>query len=61
MKLAQGFAKANREAIARAITDNMRFEEMDRFDTVHNYIDTDNLILRKGAAQKGERLLSQLT
>ncbi|CAH2716190.1 RNA-splicing ligase RtcB [Neobacillus rhizosphaerae] len=59
MKLAQSFAKANREEIARSITDNMGFEEMDRFDTVHNYIDTDNLILRKGAvsAQKGERLI----
>ncbi|MFZ7946175.1 RtcB family protein [Neobacillus sp. 19] len=59
MKLAQSFAKANREEIARAITDNMGFKEVDRFDTVHNYIDTDNLILRKGAvsAQKGERLI----
>jgi RNA-splicing ligase RtcB len=59
MKLAQSFAKANREEIARSITENMGFEEMDRFDTVHNYIDTDNLILRKGAvsAQKGERLI----
>ncbi|MCH1624381.1 RtcB family protein [Ferdinandcohnia quinoae] len=59
MKLAQAFAKANREEIARAITDNMGFEEIDRFDTVHNYIDTENLILRKGAvsAQKGERLI----
>ena len=37
----------------------MGFEELDRFDTVHNYIDTENLILRKGAvsAQKGERLI----
>ncbi|MBM7608489.1 RNA-splicing ligase RtcB [Lysinibacillus composti] len=59
MKLAQAFAKANREEIARAITENMGFDELDRFDTVHNYIDTENLILRKGAvsAQKGERLI----
>ncbi|MDN3017434.1 RtcB family protein [Paenibacillus sp. BSR1-1] len=59
MKLAQAFAKANREEIARAITENMGLEEQDRYDTVHNYIDTDNLILRKGAvsAQKGERLI----
>ncbi|MFC4321226.1 RtcB family protein [Litchfieldia salsa] len=59
MRLAQAFAKANREEIARSITENMRFEELDRFDTVHNYIDTENLILRKGAvsAQKGERLI----
>ncbi|WP_059174044.1 RtcB family protein [Bacillus sp. FJAT-27445] len=59
MKLAQAYAKANREEIAQVIVDNMRFEELDRFDTVHNYIDTENLILRKGAvsAQKGERLI----
>jgi hypothetical protein len=59
MKLAQAFAKANREEIARAIIDNMGFEELDRFDTVHNYIDTENLILRKGvvSAQKGEQLI----
>jgi tRNA-splicing ligase RtcB (3'-phosphate/5'-hydroxy nucleic acid ligase) len=59
MKLAQAFAKANREEIARAITDNMGFDIADCFDTVHNYIDTENLILRKGAvsAQKGERLI----
>src|SRR5690606_104430 len=41
MRLAQQFAKANREEIARAIIENMGMEEMDRFDTVHNYIDTD--------------------
>ncbi|OIJ19302.1 RNA-splicing ligase RtcB [Anaerobacillus alkalidiazotrophicus] len=59
MKLAQAFAKANREEIARAIIENTSLEELDRFDTVHNYIDTENLILRKGAvsAQKGERLI----
>ncbi|OIK10223.1 RNA-splicing ligase RtcB [Bacillus sp. MUM 116] len=59
MKLAQSYAKANREEIARAITENMGFEVLDRFDTVHNYIDTENLILRKGAvsAQEGERLI----
>ncbi|MED4202384.1 RtcB family protein [Neobacillus mesonae] len=59
MKLAQAFAKANREEIARSISENMKFDIVDQFDTVHNYIDTDNLILRKGAvsAQKGERLI----
>jgi tRNA-splicing ligase RtcB (3'-phosphate/5'-hydroxy nucleic acid ligase) len=59
MKLAQSYAKANREEIARAITENMGFEMVDRFDTVHNYIDTEKMILRKGAvsAQEGERLI----
>jgi tRNA-splicing ligase RtcB (3'-phosphate/5'-hydroxy nucleic acid ligase) len=59
MHLAQSFAKANREEIAQTIIQQMGFEELDRFDTVHNYIDTDQMILRKGAvsAQKGERLI----
>jgi tRNA-splicing ligase RtcB (3'-phosphate/5'-hydroxy nucleic acid ligase) len=59
MKLAQHYAKANREEIARAIITNMAFDELDRFDTIHNYIDTENMILRKGAvsAQNGERLI----
>lgn len=59
MKLAQQYAKSNREEIARVIMENMDFVELDRFDTVHNYIDTENMILRKGAvsAQKGERLI----
>lgn len=59
MRLAQSFAKANREEIAQTIVQHMDFTELDRFDTVHNYIDTYNLILRKGAvsAQKGERLI----
>ncbi|MDQ1147545.1 tRNA-splicing ligase RtcB [Bacillus sp. SORGH_AS 510] len=59
MKLAQSFAKANREEIARTIIENMGFELLDQFDTVHNYIDTEKMILRKGAvsAQKGERLI----
>lgn len=59
MKLAQQFAKANREEIARTITEQMRFDVVDMFDTVHNYIDTENLILRKGAvsARLGERLI----
>ncbi len=59
MRLAQAYAKANRDEIARAITENMDFEKLDSFDTVHNYIDTENMILRKGAvsAQLGERLI----
>ena len=34
-------------------------EHRDRFTTIHNYIDTENMILRKGAvsAQAGEKLL----
>lgn len=59
MKLVQEHACANRAAIADAIMNHMGWHETDRFETIHNYIDTDNMILRKGAvsAQKGERLL----
>ena len=37
----------------------MGLHEADRFTTIHNYIDTEHRILRKGSvsAQKGERLL----
>ena len=41
------------------IVDGMDFHVLDRFTTIHNYIDTEHMILRKGSvsAQKGERLL----
>lgn len=59
MKIVQHFADLNRRAIVDEIIKGMKFHVEDRFTTVHNYIDTDNMILRKGAvsAQKGERLL----
>ena len=41
------------------IVKNMGFHVVEQFTTVHNYIDLDNMILRKGAvsAQNGEKLL----
>lgn len=59
MKLAQKFAVANRQEIADVIIKHMGLEVLESFDTIHNYIDTDNMILRKGAvsAQKGEQLV----
>lgn len=59
MKLAQQFAHENRVMIANTIAEHMGFEFVSQFDTVHNYIDTDAMILRKGAvrAKKGERLV----
>lgn len=61
MKLAQQFAKANREQIARTILEHLQLEKfiVEQFDSIHNYIDTDNMILRKGAisAQRGEQLI----
>jgi len=59
MKLVQRFATLNREAMTRTIIEGMGLTELDRFTTIHNYIDTEHRILRKGSvsAQKGERLL----
>lgn len=59
MKLAQQFAKANRERIAFVIGHHMNWTYTDAFDTIHNYIDTETMTLRKGAvrANKGEQLV----
>ena len=59
MNLVQLFATLNRQAITRTILEGMGLTELERFTTIHNYIDTVHRILRKGAvsAQKGEQLL----
>lgn len=59
MKIVQEYAQLNRMAIAEEILDGMDVRFSDHFTTIHNYIDTDSMILRKGAvsAKKGEKLL----
>ncbi len=59
MKITQEYAKLNRSTIADIIIRAMNLHPVDSFDTIHNYIDIDNMILRKGSisAQKGERVL----
>lgn len=59
MKIVQEFAVLNRQAIADEIVRGLNLEVEEEFTTIHNYIDTDNMILRKGAvsAQKGEKLI----
>lgn len=59
MKIIQEFARWNRIAMMDEIIRGMKLKVSDRFTTIHNYIDTENLILRKGAvsAQAGEKLL----
>ncbi|MGN7478827.1 RtcB family protein [Solibacillus silvestris] len=59
MKLAQRFAHENRQHIAQTIAGQMKWEYTTQFDSVHNYIDTDAMILRKGAvrASKDEKLV----
>ncbi|MCI9273892.1 MAG: RtcB family protein [Clostridiales bacterium] len=55
----QAFAQLNRKAMADEILKGMGLHAEDRFSTIHNYIDLDAMILRKGAvsAKEGERLL----
>ena len=59
MKIVQRFASVNRAAMAQVIIDKMGWHVSDQFETVHNYIDIEHMILRKGAvsARKGEILL----
>jgi len=59
MKIIQRFAVLNRKAMTEVIFSGLKFHESDRFTTIHNYVDTDEMILRKGAvsARQGERLL----
>ena len=59
MKIVQAFAVLNRKAMLEEIVKGMGVHIDDCFTTIHNYIDTENMILRKGAvsAQRGETLL----
>lgn len=59
MKLVQQFATLNRKAMMDVILGGMGLTPVEQFTTIHNYIDTDNMILRKGAvaAYAGQKLL----
>ena len=59
MKITQEHAKINRYTIASQILQHMNLHEIEIFDTIHNYIDTDNMILRKGSisAQVNEKVI----
>ena len=59
MKLTRKFAVLNRKAMVDVILSGMRLTPVDEFTTIHNYIDTDDMILRKGSvsAKAGEKLL----
>lgn len=59
MKIVQEYARWNRIAIADDIRTFMGWGIEDDFETIHNYIDVDRMILRKGAvsAEIGEKLL----
>ena len=59
IEICQSFARRNREVIARVLLERTGLTAGEAFHTVHNYIDTDERILRKGAiaAHAGERVL----
>lgn len=59
MRIIQHFAMLNRKAICDVIINSMGFTPLEQFSTIHNYIDLDSMILRKGAvsAREGEKLL----
>ncbi|WIV11650.1 RtcB family protein [Proteiniborus sp. MB09-C3] len=59
MKIIQQFAVYNRKAIVHEIMSRMNLEAKEQFTTIHNYIDLNSMILRKGAisARKGEKVL----
>lgn len=59
MKIVQKYAELNRQAMINEIVSGMNLHIIDQFTTIHNYIDTDSMILRKGAvsAKKNEKLL----
>ncbi len=59
VELCQEFARRSRELMAEIILERLGLEAMDSFHTIHNYISTEEMILRKGAisAKEGELVL----
>lgn len=59
VEVCQRFAKRNREVMAEVILESIGRQGVDAFHTIHNYIDVDEMTLRKGAiaAHKGEMVL----
>lgn len=59
MKIIQKYAELNRKAMVDIIVKGMGITVEEQFTTIHNYIDMDEMILRKGAisAQKGQKIL----
>ena len=57
--ICQKFAERNRQKMAEIILDKCGWTALETFQTIHNYIDIDEMILRKGAvsAKYGQKLL----
>ena len=59
VEVCQHFARRNREKMAEVLLARTGLTAGEAFHTIHNYIDTDEMILRKGAiaAHEGEKVL----
>lgn len=59
VEICQRFARRNREKMAEILLEKNGLSSGESFHTIHNYIDTEEMILRKGsiAAHKGEKVL----
>ena len=59
MQICQEFAVKNRAAMADAILNEMEWKALDSFETIHNYIELESNLVRKGAisAKENEKLL----
>ena len=59
MEICQRFASRSREIMAETILKRTGMSASEGFHTIHNYIDTKEMIIRKGAisARKGEKVL----
>ena len=59
VEICQRLAKRNREKMAEILLEKTGLSAGEYFHTIHNYIDTEEMILRKGsiAAHKGEKVL----
>ncbi len=59
IEICQRFARLNRERMAEILLKKTSLTAVESFHTIHNYIDVEEMILRKGAiaAHAGERVL----
>ena len=57
--ICQEFARRNREMMAKILIERTGLQAGEAFHTIHNYIDVEEMILRKGAiaAHEGEKVL----
>lgn len=62
MNIVQKYSNVNREVMAKRIVEEclcLEYDALNKFQTIHNYIDIEDSILRKGAisAKEGEKVL----